>query len=849
MPPLPKSTSDLLALLKLWRVLGLAFWRTLSRRQKLAAKAGGGLFLLMLALTSLPELGLRWGIGETLRRIGIGEVSVAETDVELFGGRLAIRNVLAHPRIGHLLGLEKLSFAFRWLPLFRREISVQSLDLTGLALSVAIEGGTVSLNGVPIAAAGSEGAGQTAWTFDIDSLRLAGSKLEIVKDGHPVTVAVELLEILNLRNTDPQSEAAFRFKGSLDGSPLELTGTAKPFAEDPLFELAFKTQGFDLGLLKAFIGEAAGLGDVAGRLTADLKLSGRPQPGRLSVRGQGDLRLEKLKLAAGGIETTIDAVMLKADDLLWEERGNRLDWQGGLKLDGANLAGPAFAVEPQGLVWNGRTALSFDKDGPAGRIEGSLRDDGAKVVLPSLQYRHGKANLSGAVDLGSDASGGVVLSSQLALDAADLNLRDPKEGGDLMNAEKIEAKAMRLNRLQLAADGGLSLDELALDGLGLRLLRKPSKQEKAKLAPEPLPANDAPRQRMALRRFSLGGGSWVEFVDSAASQPVRITFDKLKVGVSGVDSASPQRAAPFEMAARVGASSIEAKGEAKPFANALTLSLDSKITAFELPPLSPYVADALGVQIETGHFDGKIDAALEEGALKGKIDLELSNLFAAAPDPEAPLAKQAGMPVDTILNLLRDKDDRIHLTIPVSGNLADPQFDLSDAISQAVGGALRSTVMTTLKVVFPVLALIEEIADQDGPALAPITFKPGSEQADDQGKARLGAIGELLKGRPAIRLSVCPVASVSADWPVLLERAKSDQLGVFYKLQKMVSLEAKPEKTPPDRAVLTALAEKRAASVTSELSERWGVDAGRLYACLPRVENEQASKPRAELKL
>ncbi|TAN46172.1 MAG: DUF748 domain-containing protein, partial [Rhodospirillales bacterium] len=619
----------------------------------------------------------------------------------------------------------------------------------------------------------------------------------------------------------------------------------------PGFELTLSTEGADLALLAPLLADL-GLDALSGKLSAELSLSAASVTG---ITAKGRLALDELKGEAQGQRFETDGLEITVESLAWNGEARQLDWQGGLTLGSASLEANGVTAESKGLSWLGRTVLGLTEQGIAARLEGSLRDGGSRMETPSLLYRHGGASTSGVVDISREAGGATLLSADLAIGADKISINDPRAKTDILLADRFETKAIKLDRARFASNGEMQAEGLTFDGLALKMIRPQAatglksaataETQKQKQA-EPILA---PAQRVRLGRFAIAGDSRFDFVDNTMKQPVGITFDKIKLSLSDLDSAEPGHESPFELEARVGAARISVHGSAKPFATGISAKFNSQVTAFELPPLSPYTSESLGVELQTGHLDGEMTVSLENGALSGKVDLALSNLFAAQQDPNAALAKHASMPVAMVLDLLRDGEDRIRLSIPVSGDLADPQFDFSDAMSQAIGGALRSTALTTLKVVFPVVILIEKMTDRQAPALAPVTFSPGEVGMDEQGAARLSAIADLLKGRPKLKLSLCPVSSSGADWPVLLEQRKREELGLLYSVQKMVNAQAKPEKVPPDMAALKALAERRASAVKQELMDKAGVEAGRLFACLPQVDEAPGASPRVDLML
>jgi hypothetical protein len=188
----------------------------------------------------------------------------------------------------------------------------------------------------------------------------------------------------------------------------------------------------------------------------------------------------------------------------------------------------------------------------------------------------------------------------------------------------------------------------------------------------------------------------------------------------------------------------------------------------------------------------------------------------------------------------------------VRGDLANPDFDISDAVGQAVGGALKSTMFTTLKVAFPLAGLISLVIDDSESrrlALDPLSFAPGGDALGDLERQRLGVVAGLMADKPSLKLTLCGVAVEGIDAVALAERRRQEELGLFAKLQKLVGSGAPPEPQPRDRERLTRLAESRAQAAKAYLVEQGGVDAGRLFTCRPRVDADAQALPRVDLLL
>ena len=419
--------------------------------------------------------------------------------------------------------------------------------------------------------------------------------------------------------------------------------------------------------------------------------------------------------------------------------------------------------------------------------------------------------------------------------------------GDVVTLIGLQLRVARAVAEQgaLSAAGDVTAKGLALDGVSARLVRTADGFEGFPAAEgegggEPM--------RLGLARLTVTGGR-VEFEDRTPSEPVRLTVDDIELAARRLDTGRPDRDSPFRLSARLQGARIEARGALRPFASTLSGSVKGRVEALDLPALSPYAADTFGVRLHTGQFDGDLAVSLDRGALDGRMDIVLSRLFVDQPDPRAPLARQADMPVETVLDLLRDSEQRIRLTIPVRGDLSRPDFDVSDAVSQAVGGALKSTVLTTLKVAFPVVALIGLVIDEASTprlSLEPLVFAAGEQALTPAHEEHLGTVAELLHQRPGVKLTICGVAVPAADWPPLAERRRRERADLLSRLREMVGRPPVPAEDTPDRDLLGELADRRNQAVKGWLVAA-GVEPGRLFVCRPRLSEEPGAVPAVDL--
>jgi hypothetical protein len=611
--------------------------------------------------------------------------------------------------------------------------------------------------------------------------------------------------------------------------------------------------------------------------------------GKLDLTGSLDGTTVSGK-ATGGSGSAA-SLKLDASALRWD---GKLDWQGGLTLSKAVVSVAGVEAQPDSLAWTGGLTVDTTPASPSGRAEGKLDLGPLRLTYGDTAMGQKRATTEGWVAFGQPGKAPVTAALKLA--AEGVNVSDPANGQGWLALERldltgitaanngtanverlvangiaalkrdgragypwrIEARSLRLDHLSRTEDGDLALADGRMDGLIARITRTKDgflglpKSEPKPAAPPKHEEEDEPG--LSLGHFSVGGNSRVVFEDRSGAETVRLEAQPLDISLNDLDSDHPERDSGFDIKTSVGEASIAAAGTARPFADPISGRMEGTIKALELPPLSPYLAEVLGVRLQTGHFDGSFKGASVKGALDGKLDVELSNLFIAPPDPNAPMAKKMDLPIETVLDLLRDGEDRIRLSLPIRGKLDNPDLDVSDAVAQAVAGALKSTMLTTLKLAFPVVALISMAVDAEDNtrmALAPLAFPLGSDILSDDNRKTLATVADLMRARPGLKLTLCGKANAE-DWPSLVERQRAEARPLLTRLERAVGVRRDAaDAGPVNRDALGGLAANRADTAKEYLVDHAGIDAGRLFACRPEVETvaNAAKGPRVDLLL
>lgn len=338
----------------------------------------------------------------------------------------------------------------------------------------------------------------------------------------------------------------------------------------------------------------------------------------------------------------------------------------------------------------------------------------------------------------------------------------------------------RMDRLRLVAlEMGvetLGIQRLEIEGLGGKLekdregglvLRKrfdqvfaaPVKTDVAEVAAEETQASATGQRTFRLGELNLVKSHEIEIIDKSQARPFRASLRFNQLQLVSVDSAQPGNRSPLNLDLVLNQHGhARVKGKLALFSPTQDFELESKLTGIDLRPANPMIEKELGYLIRSGQMDAEIEMQSKQKQLKGVMKLDLQHLVLKRLDQHQAGKQNAGsqkIPLDSALNLLRDRNDRIRLKIPVSGDTSKPDFDVQDAIYQASSKAMMSAIVnyyTPFGLVTVTQGLYEMVTAM---RFEPVVFAAGSSSIPELQHEPLQGISRMLKERPGIHVKVC----------------------------------------------------------------------------------------------
>lgn len=278
-------------------------------------------------------------------------------------------------------------------------------------------------------------------------------------------------------------------------------------------------------------------------------------------------------------------------------------------------------------------------------------------------------------------------------------------------------------------------------------------------------STDKDKLKFSINDIQVTTSKEMLYIDNSTDPVMKIGLNQLDFNIKDLDANKPEAKSPIMLSAKsIRHGTIDINGTVSPLSDKLSMDAKGKLKGFDLRAASPASKQAIGHIIKSGQLDADLKLLAKKGVLDSNIGLSLYqfNIKSESKEAAAKLDKEFGMPLNQTLVLLRDKDDSIHLDIPITGDVENPDFDPMDAIVKATTKAATVTLITFYtpyglayaggNVLFDLATALN---------FDPIEFQPGQSKLSEDNKKKLQNLSKLMTEKPQIHLTLCGITNNS----------------------------------------------------------------------------------------
>lgn len=252
----------------------------------------------------------------------------------------------------------------------------------------------------------------------------------------------------------------------------------------------------------------------------------------------------------------------------------------------------------------------------------------------------------------------------------------------------------------------------------------------------------------------------LSYTDRTLSPVFSTDLDQLSGTLTGLSNIPPQQGEVTVTGRVGGVGRMNLKGTMGALGSEDTSDLKLTMEDLSLPVLSPYFGRYIGYGVDSGKLNLTLDYQLAGTRLEASNLVIMDRLELGQPVASDEAVKA---PVKLGLALLRDSDGVIEVDLPVSGDLADPEFRVGKVVMRAFVNLLVKAAASP----FSMLGSIADLAGLTGEELGQVGFVPGSAELAPGEDAKLTALAKALQKRPDLVLSIRGGVAPEVDGPVL----------------------------------------------------------------------------------
>jgi hypothetical protein len=251
----------------------------------------------------------------------------------------------------------------------------------------------------------------------------------------------------------------------------------------------------------------------------------------------------------------------------------------------------------------------------------------------------------------------------------------------------------------------------------------------------------APAPLLTIARVTLSGARFTA-TDRSVEPAFTTELSDFGGTISGLSSEQLARA-DVDLTGRLGLAPLKISGKINPLSGDAFSDVKIVFTGIELPPFTPYSGKFAGYIIDKGKLSFDLAYHLSARALAAENNVVIDQFYLGQP-VESPDATK--LPVKLALAILRDRDGRISIDLPIRGNLDDPDFKYGRVVMHTLGTLI-------VKAATAPFAMLGSLFG-GGHDLSAVDFASGSAEFTPEALARLDGLVKALTERPGLSLEI-----------------------------------------------------------------------------------------------
>jgi len=407
----------------------------------------------------------------------------------------------------------------------------------------------------------------------------------------------------------------------------------------------------------------------------------------------------------------------------------------------------------------------------------------------------GKFSTTGALSLSQTGAPGLQAKYRGSATVADFATKDNTQAYDLVKWKQLLVNGIDIgispiyinideialenldSRIIVNSDGSLNLQNIVTAGTDTSLETPESPEAQTKSALETSEPKDTATVPVNIGKIICKDGK-INFSDRSVSPSYSANLVDIQGFVSGLISEETQRADVRFKGKVNGYAPLEITGTINPLMEDLFVDLKVRFKDMDLSPVGPYSGKYVGYKIQKGKLSLDLNYRIDQEKLDSTNDVYIDQ-FDFGEGVESP--DSLNLPVKLAVSLLKDRNGKIVLRLPVTGRIDDPEFSIRGIVLKMIKNILVKAATSPFSLI--------SAAFGSGEDLSRFEFDAGSAELTDTDKTKLDTLVKALYERPGLQLEVTGFADIEKDRQELISYRFDKQIRA-QRLKKMKKKEA-----------------------------------------------------------
>ncbi|HET6678177.1 MAG TPA: DUF748 domain-containing protein, partial [Nitrospira sp.] len=376
----------------------------------------------------------------------------------------------------------------------------------------------------------------------------------------------------------------------------------------------------------------------------------------------------------------------------------------------------------------------------------------------------GALDLDGTLKFAAEHPNGPLMAFKGNLGVKALAIADRDDGAPVASWKQVQLReiAVALEPTSVTIEEvGINQPtvHLAIDRDGVPNIKKLLSGSKAKNEPmgterSASPTKKAPPPSVTIKTVKVLRGT-ATFQDESIAPSVQAGLYDLTGTVKGLSSKQMARA-EVDLSGKIDkVAPLKIAGTINPLTEDTFTDLTIKFDNVDLTTAAPYTGKYVGYPIRKGKLflDLVYKVSQKQLEAENKVAVDQLTFGEKTDSPDA-----TSLPVPLAIALLKDRQGRIDIDLPIRGDLKDPDFRYGKAVWATLGNLLSKMVASPF-------ALMGKLVPGggDGEELQHLTFEPGSAAIKPSEMKKIDALAKGLEERPGLRLEITGTADPTRD--------------------------------------------------------------------------------------